>query len=123
MHLQDVADNIVDYLSEDARFSWPCRRGLSSDVPSSVWFVFETKGGYVGALLARFAVVLRAPFTFREEGKEGAPILLADHECDADAVICFSAERREGDRGLAYRIVFPRHEEVFTGWFSLCEEA
>ena len=56
MEYLDVADNIVDYFSEDARYCWPCRSGVAEGEPSRVYFKFATEEHYVKILRGRIEV-------------------------------------------------------------------
>ncbi|MEW6747814.1 MAG: hypothetical protein AB1486_34255 [Planctomycetota bacterium] len=122
MGYADVADNIIDYFSEDALYCWPGHPQAGTGAPWRVHFKFADENRlYTRFLRDRLEAVLKVPYSYHEEGKAGAPLLLVPEDKDADAVVFFAEDIRDGDRGLAYELTFRMHDQVFHGWFSLQE--
>ena len=115
MDYQDVADNMLDYFSEDAFYCWPCDK----TAPIPISFHFQSTGSWKPRLQARLHEQLEGSYVYNEGTKLGAPLRLAATESEAQAVISLVEDPRDGDLGLAYSIRFAANDQEFEGWFSL----
>ena len=114
MTYEDIADNMLDYFSEDAFHCWTCEK--SDAIP--VWFEFPANDVWRSPLENRLKKQLSGTYTNTSGTEIGSPLTLAKSIKDALAVISFAEDRRDGDPGLAYSVRFPSGDEI-PGWFSL----
>lgn len=119
---KSLAENIVDYLSEDARYCWP-GRDKSPERARQVAFRFsDPVGPYAAELTRHWSRLLAEPYVYKYEEKVGLPLVLAQDEVSADALVILTEEVRNGTLGLSYKIHFPTDEDIFPGWFALLRD-
>jgi hypothetical protein len=117
-----LAETIVEYLSEDARYCWPGHH-KSPERARQVAFRFsDPVGPYASELNHHWSQLLAEPYVYEYEDKVGFPLILAQDEVSADALVIFTEEVREGTLGLSYEIHFPTDEDIFPGWFALLRD-
>lgn len=115
--LRDMAEDIADYLSEDAA-QWPVTppggtgplrialRGFGSFVPPSL-----------DALTRELAAVLATPHRSPRSRAEAALVRAEDAE-RADAELVLADVAQDGLPGVAYELRFRGSRDLLPGWFG-----